>query len=154
MRWALTITLAVLFAAAAGVQEPDRQPRESGPGFEAIDVVVDAGAEQLGAYQVEVRANGATLVGVEGGEGAYAAAPYYDPAALHGGGGGGAGERIVLAAFSTAGQLPSGRVRVARLHVQTDGQATYRATVMAAGAAEGQRIEAKATVQRTAGDGR
>lgn len=153
MRWALTITLAVLFTAAAGVQGPDHQPRESGLSFEAIDVTVDAGVEPLGAYQVEVRASGAKLVGVEGGDGVYAAAPYYDPAALHEGGGG-AGERIVLAAFSTAEQLPSGRVRVARLHVQTDGQATYRVTVMAAGAAEGQRIEAKATVQRTAGDGR
>ncbi len=151
MRWAFTITLAVLFTAAAGLQGPDRQPPESGPSFEAIDVVVDAGAEPLGAYQVEIRASGAKLVGVEGGDGVYAAAPYYDPAALHEGG---AGERIVLAAFSTAEQLPSGRVRVARLHVQADGEAKYRVNVMAAGAADGRRIKAAASVEPTAGDGR
>ena len=52
---------------------------------------------------------------MEGGEPpAFAAPPYYDPRALQQG-------RIVLAAFQTQGELPAGRVRVARVHFQTEG---------------------------------
>jgi len=70
------------------------------------------------------------LTGVEGGEerqvplvpgkpamaGAFAEAPRYDPAALHEAANGG---RIILAAISTRkrDELPTGSVRVARLHV-------------------------------------
>ena len=73
----------------------------------------------LGAYQFEWLVNGgkASIVGVEGGEAkAFAPAPYYDPKALQGG-------RIVIAAFSTASDLPQGKTRVARVHLRIEGTA-------------------------------
>lgn len=89
--------------------------------FLQIDVWADAGANRLAAYQVTVDLVDGELVGVEGGDHpAFAGAPYYDPAALHGG-------RIKLAAFSTSHDLASGRVRVARLHVMAHGTANPRA---------------------------
>ncbi len=79
--------------------------------FVPLDVFVDTGSTRMAAYQLEVELRSAEIVGVEGGEPAsFAAAPYYDPAALR-------GNRIKLAAFSTAADLPSGRTRVAVLHV-------------------------------------
>lgn len=132
--------------------------------FTWIDVFVDSGAALLAAYQVEVKAAALhaaekdpaspMLVGVEGGEhAAFADAPYYDPAALHDG----AGERIVLAAFSTdgPGRLPSGNVRVARLHVRVNGGAPtagYEARLVTAADADGTRIEAAASLSE--GDSR
>lgn len=137
--------------------------------FAAIDIFVDPGAAPLGGYQVEVKAvtpvdaAGAPdvkLVGVEGGDAAaYKAAPYYDPAALHENQ---LRDRIIIAAFSTAAELPTGRTRVARLHVQVTGPApTYWLTLMTAGAADGRKIDAKvayapvdADAPRAPGDGR
>jgi hypothetical protein len=85
----------------------------------ALDVFVDSGATALGAYQFEYVGAGddveVKLVGVEGGEAApFAAAPHYDPKALAGG-------RVIVGAFSTARGLPSGRTRVARLHLVIEG---------------------------------
>jgi hypothetical protein len=85
--------------------------------FFFVDVYLDSADAELAAYQIEIAATSpsAQLVGVEGGDGtAFAAPPYYDPAAL-------AGHRIILAAFSTGSDLPRGATRVARLHIrQTD----------------------------------
>jgi hypothetical protein len=114
--------------------------------FVTLDVFVDAGAAKLGAYQVELKAGAAAakLVGVEGGEhAAFSQPPYYDPAALHEDQ---LKERIVLAAFSTDAELPTGRTRVARLHVQVTGDGAYEAKLLTAGAREGERIEAKVEV--------
>jgi hypothetical protein len=85
--------------------------------FFAVDVVLDTGGESLAAWQVEIvdRSGVARVVGVEGGEHpAFAQPAYYDPRALQQG-------RIVLAAFQTEGELPAGRVRVARVHFQAEG---------------------------------
>lgn len=83
--------------------------------FVPLDVFVDTGGQRMAAYQLEVRLHGAEIAGVEGGDvPAFAAAPYYDPAALR-------GNRIKLAAFSTAQDLPKGRTRVAVLHVVESG---------------------------------
>lgn len=94
--------------------------------FASVDVYVDCGAARLGAWQVDVArredigqgepAQRVRLVGVEGGEaGAFEAPAYYDPEALM-------SERIKLAAFSVMGAsgLPTGKTRVARLHVQIE----------------------------------
>jgi len=88
--------------------------------FSTVDVYLDSADAGLAAYQIEIVASplSVQLVGVEGGDSAaFAAPPYYDPAAL-------AGHRIILAAFSTADELPRGVNRVARLHIrESDGQA-------------------------------
>jgi hypothetical protein len=122
-------------------------PQDRGaPVFEAWDVFVDSGARALGAYQFEwvVRGGGASIVGVEGGDaGAFANAPWYDAAALQGG-------RIVIAAFSTAAELPMGRTRVACVHLRVEPGAAPRFAVRLQASADGDgaAIEAAVTWQR------
>ena len=121
------------------------------PRFVGFDVLIDPHGRALGAYQVEVvAAEGvvATLVGVEGGDGAYGHAPYYDPAALHGG----AIERVVIAGIASAEEGensggPGGEVCVARLHYMVEGDAEagaawLRATLIVAGVDERTPIDA------------
>lgn len=93
--------------------------------FETWEVWVDDCPNGLGAWQVEIRdtAGTATLVGIEGGEHpAYRQPATYDPAALQGG-------LVVLAAFSTREELPTQSTRVASLHVMTNGQPDWKATL-------------------------
>ena len=85
--------------------------------FAAIDVIVDSGATPLAAYQLEMRSRtpGVEIVGIERSEhSAFAEPPHYDPRAMN-------NNRVILAAFSTAEDLPSGRSRVARVHLQLQG---------------------------------
>jgi hypothetical protein len=113
-----------------------------GPTFAAYDVFVDAGSAALGAWQFEwvVRGGGARIVGVEGGEHpAFAAAPYYDPAALQGG-------RIVIAAFSMAKDLPHGRTRIARVHLMIDPGAAPQYAVQLQACADGAGADLSASV--------
>jgi hypothetical protein len=84
--------------------------------FVAVDVMLDSGKAQLGAYQITLVAEtpDVRLVGVEGGEHeAFAQAPFYDPAALQ-------RDRVILAAYSVQDHLPVGMTRVARLHIACD----------------------------------
>lgn len=117
-----------LLARAAAAAEPEVR-------FLTVDVVIDAGADALAAYQVEITADGdASILSVEGGEHpAFNPPPFFDEAALGGG-------RIRLAAFSTRADLPSGRTRVATLHVRESGAVTYRARLLAAARADGSRF--------------
>jgi hypothetical protein len=117
-----------------------------------VDVLVDSGSKRLGAYQVEVETKGAMIVGLEGGESkAFAAAPYYDPAALQ-------GHKIVVAAFSTDAELPTGLTRVARLHLmRNDGQGGMPALtekLVVATDGEGNVVDAKLTLRAMQGDTR
>ena len=161
MRLAIVMLMGLVLAASLGLQEQAPRSRvglvETGPRFEAVDVFVDSGATPLGAWQVEIKAlphgGSVKLVGIEGGAGVYKDPPYYDPAALHEDQ---FQDRIILAAFTTAADPPSGRTRVARLHVEvTGGAAEYSVKLMTAGAADGSKIDAKATTSPTeAGDRR
>ncbi|HYE99067.1 MAG TPA: hypothetical protein VEJ18_09160 [Planctomycetota bacterium] len=102
--------------------------------FVAYDVVVETDGRPLAAWQLEVRSS-AKIVGIEGGEPAsYAKAPYYDPAALEGG-------RIVLAAFTTEAP-PSGRLRIARIHMLEEGAADYASRLLVAAGPDGGRYDA------------
>ena len=114
--------------------------------FRAVDVYVDSGSTPLAAYQVEIVARGATIAGVEGGQrGAFVEPPHYDPAALQAG-------RIILAAFDTGTDLPSGRTRVATLHLREDGPADYEIRLIAAAGAGGERLDATASVEPRQGE--
>ncbi|MGQ0627825.1 MAG: hypothetical protein ACT4PL_06965 [Phycisphaerales bacterium] len=90
--------------------------------FETVDIMVDSGARTLGAYQIEVKASApkgtvALIVGIEGGEkDPFMQPPFYDPAALQGG-------RVILAAYTLSDKAPSGRFRVARVHMLVTGPA-------------------------------
>ena len=103
---------APLFAQRPAVEEPRVR-------FCAVDVYVDATNAPLAAYQLEFAVtNGvAKIVGIEGGEAsAFREAPFYDPKAMQ-------HERVIIAAFSTepADHLPSGKTRVATVHLQISG---------------------------------
>lgn len=170
MKWVSPVLLAALLSAAAWVGAGDgtsaRQPRdrraESDPRavaprgdsdqgsvrFETVDVFVDSGSTGLAAWQLEatpLAADGAkvTLVGIEGGEHAAFSKPaYYDPAALSPAGGG----RVILAAYSTDKDLPTGRTRVARLHMMIEGggaadRTTFSVTLKVAADSQGRPID-------------
>lgn len=127
-----------------------RSPRKletAGNRFVAVDVYVEAGDKKLAAWQIEIGTDDrAAIVGVEGGEPAvYREPPTYDPAALQGG-------KIVLAAFTT-GDAPSGRVRVARLHLMESAKVDLVGKLTAAGAPGGARFDAKVILERM-GDAR
>jgi len=112
--------------------------------FEAIDVFVTTGESALAAYQFELQSvsQGVEIVGIEGGEHeAFAAPPYYDPNAMN-------NNRVILAAFSTAKQLPTGRSRVARIHVQLEGPGAkeYRTKLSVSANSDGQNIPAEIEV--------
>ena len=109
--------------------------------FKVLDIVIDAGDANLAAYQFELNApDGTLLVGAENGEhAAFAAAPHYDSAAINSG-------RIIVAAFNTGDDLPSGKTRVCRLHVQETGTATYDITLTVAADADGNAIDASITI--------
>jgi len=118
--------------------------------FRPVDVWLDSGGQPLAAYQVEITAGpDAAIVGVEGGAGAFAEPPHYDPAALRGG-------RIILAAFTTTAGAPQRRTRVATLHMRESGDAqpSYRAVVMVAAAPDGRRIPASVELVPRQGDPR
>jgi hypothetical protein len=108
-----------------------------------LDVYLDSGNHPLAAYQVELNEPNGRLrfVGVEGGAAAFKDLPYYDPRALQ-------HTRIVLAAFSTGQDLPTGMVRVARLYgvIVGDGEPDCAAKLTAAATANGKRIPARLMV--------
>ena len=128
----LLLTCMLLLGVAA-TRAADPQVR-----FVPVDLWGDSGDQPLAAYQVEVRydAQRVRVVGIEGGtHTAFAEPPHYDPRGMSGG-------RITLAAFSTAKDLPTGRTRLARLHLQIEGASEPDLTVelVAAGTATGARI--------------
>ncbi len=121
--------------ASAEIAQPVTTPR-----FETRDIFVDSHATPLAAYQFELTADPAAvqIVGVEGGEHpAFNPAPYYDPAALmH--------NRIIIAAFNTGHDLPTGSTRVARLHLRiiSPNEPKYDLKLESAADASGNRIDA------------
>ncbi len=113
--------------------------------FTPVAIYIDSGDKPLAAYQFELKATVGRIkiVGVEGGShAAFKDAPYYDPAAL-------ANDHIIIAAFNTGTDLPTGRTRIATVHLQITGDAEpqYELNLMAAANAEGQNIPAKLTLE-------
>jgi len=137
----VTGILVVVAASMGASPADDAEPAATRPAavrFTSVAVYVDSGDTPLAAYQVEVMAKGGDvkIVGVEGGaHQAFADAPRYDPAALKGG-------RIIIAAFNTGKDLPTGRTRVATVHVVISGDAkpVYNVTLTTAADADGRRI--------------
>jgi hypothetical protein len=112
--------------------------------FAYVDIHIDPHGTPLAAYQFELKvASGdVKIVGIEGGEHpAFTEPPYYDPAAL-------TNSRAILAAFNTDAELPSGKTRVARVHVRIAGdeQPQYLISMEAAADASGRPIAVTASV--------
>ena len=114
--------------------------------FEAIDVFVDSGNQPLAAYQVELASKtpGVEIVGIEGGEhAAFAEPPYYDAKAMH-------NNRVIIAAFTTGENLPAGRCRVARIHVQLQGPGVkeYETKLSVSATTNGKRVPAELSIAK------
>ncbi len=114
--------------------------------FASINIYLDSGNTPLAAYQFELKTDPdrVKIVGVEGGDHpAFKEAPYYDPAAL-------TKNRIIIAAFNTGTDLPTGRTRIATIHLQITGTAepNYELILNAVGNPDGNPIDAELTLQR------
>lgn len=114
--------------------------------FEAVDVIVDSGNMPLAAWQFEIqsRSPGVEIVGIEGGSHqAFSDPPYYDPRAMN-------NDRVILAAFSTDEKLPTGRSRLARLHLQLEGPGprNFELNVNVMATPDGEKIPARASLQK------
>ncbi len=140
--WTLpTLLLTMLLATAAFAQRGDDSP--AAVRFEYVDVYVDLGDAPLAAYQFELEDATASIkiVGIEGGEHqAFATPPYYDPKALK-------NNRVIIAALSTADDLPTGKTRVATVHVQVATEVKPKITInlTVAGDVEGNETDAEAS---------
>ena len=98
---------------------PPKNTNSTNVRFAAVDIFVDSQDKPLAAYQLEfsVTNSVAKIVGIEGGEHlAFREPPFYDPKAIQ-------SERVIIAAFTTGKQLPTGKTRVATIHFQILGTA-------------------------------
>ncbi len=176
-----TVALLALVALAFGAttRQPDAPPPPAQPTpaasirFLAFDLYIDPHGQPLAAYQVEITSEAGpitTLVGIEGGDGVYSHAPYYDPEALHSQTAPGdedidwegpgrevqaptappTSDRVILAALAADGTgpnaaaAPASESRVARLHymLEGDGQPALTARLIVAGVDEHTPIDA------------
>ena len=145
-----TLVVGTMIAMGAASQRTIDEDRSRDPivRFEPIRVYLDTGGEPLAAYQLEIWSpqHRVRIVGIEGGEAdRFAEPPYYDAAAMR-------GERVVIGALSTAPahRLPTGRTRVATIHVQIDGDedVEFKATLDAVATVGGRKIDAKVILER------
>ncbi len=128
--------------------EPEYVDIERQVRFAPLDIYIDSGSRPLAAFQFELQAVAGhiEIVGVESGEHpAYKEPPYYDPAAL-------ANDRIIIAAFNTGSELPTGRTRVATVHLAIYGdiEPEYRLELTVAGDIDGSEIPAEITFEKGA----
>lgn len=132
--WLLPLIAAGVFAVAALGEAKAR--------FMPVEVFLNS-PEPVAAWQFELKDRNASMkiVGVEnGGSDVFQRAPYYDREAVTRG----EAHRIVVADYSLADEreLPSGRVRVATLHLMLDGDADFELSLVTANTADGRPIEA------------
>ena len=134
---------------------PAQQPTALASGdasrFMVVDVELDSGAEPLAAYQLEFSATSGAMriVGIEGGaHAAFKQPPYYDPAAMQ-------QDHVILGAFNTAaaGQLPSGAVRVASIHLVVTGNVNpiFSSRIETAATSDGRQIPVQISVKERSG---
>jgi len=126
--------------------EQNYSTAQSGVRFAPLHIYIDSGKSSLAAYQFELKATAGQIkiVGVEGGQHkAFKEAPYYDPAAL-------AKDRIIIAAFNTGRDLPTGRTRIATIHLQIIGDAEpqYELKLIVAADADAKEIPAEITFEK------
>ena len=113
--------------------------------FAAFDIFVESKNVPLAAYQLEFSgpADHVRITGIEGGQHeAFKTPPFYDPKAIQ-------QERVILAAFNEAPatKLPTGKTRVATIHLQFTGpqRPDFSLKLHTAADSEGKSISTKAT---------
>jgi hypothetical protein len=141
----LTLLTLLSWPAAVCAQQ---SAREEGPSrFSAVDIYVDSKSAPLAAYQIEFFATNGTakIVGIERGDSAaFHEPPFYDAKAIQ-------HERVIIAAFNTfsADKLPSGKTRIATIHLLIVGDQAPQFSLMLQVAAnpDGNRISADASFE-------
>lgn len=139
--WAGALLCAgVLTAACPSALQVDRGQSR----FEAVAIYLES-EEPVAAWQFELGDSSGRMrvVGVENGDSAaFDGAPYYDLQAVSEG----EADRIIVADYSLspADELPTGRSRIATIHVQLQGSAEpdYTVSLMAAGGEDGEPVPA------------
>ena len=142
----LTALLLVTLCVAVPALAQETAEEAAAGRFGIVNVYVDSGRRPLAAYQFELKttAGDVKIVGIESGEHtAFRDAPYYDTAAM-------SRNRVIIAAFNTGTDLPTGRTRVARVHVRIAGpiEPEYAIELEAAASPNGDRIDATATSEQ------
>ena len=142
----IIITTCLVISVRAQQDQPNELSTEPDVHFAPLHIYLDSANQNLAAFQFELKAvtGQIEIVGVEGGQhSAFKQAPYYDPAAL-------ANDHIIIAAFNTSRDLPTGRTRIATIHLQIigDSQPEYELSLTVAANAEGQSIPAEITFEK------
>ena len=142
----ILITTGLVISVLAQQSQQEERPVQPGVRFAPLHIYIDSGNEGLAAFPFELKAvtGQVKIVGVESGDhAAFKPPPYYDPAAL-------ANDRIIVAAFNTGRDLPSGRSRITTIHLQIIGdiQPEYELDLIVAVNADGENIPAKITFEK------
>jgi len=137
----IMVTLALFVSVMAQEQDFESPSAAAAVRFEPLRIYLDSGPNNLAAFQFELKAVAGKIkiVGVEGGEHeAFTEPAYYDPAAL-------ANDRIIIAAFNTGSDLPTGRTRIATIHLQIIGdiEPEYELHLTVAASEDGNEIPAE-----------
>src|SRR6266478_811255 len=116
----LTLLSVFIFGLVASLFAQQKAVEEGPFHFCAVDIYLDSRGAPLAAYQIEFLVTNSVgkIVGIEGGDHtAFRTPPHYDPKAIQ-------GERVIIAAFSlfSASALPTGRTRVATIHLMISGK--------------------------------
>ncbi len=148
MRQTVLVILCVIVATwyVPAQSRPETELNSERVTFAPVHIYLDSGSIPLAAYQFEFKAvaGQVEIVGVEGGEHlAFSEPPHYDPAALAGG-------RIIIAAFNTTDTLPTGKTRIATLHLQITGDTIpeYEIKQLTAADTDGRRISAEVSFEQ------
>jgi hypothetical protein len=115
----ILMSISIIVPVLAQQSEQDITTVQPRVRFAPLHIYLDSGDKFLAAYQFELKAVAGQIkiVGVEGGQHkAFKEAPYYDKAALY------KSNRIIIAAFNTGSELPTGRTRIATIHLQIIGE--------------------------------
>lgn len=142
----ILMSISIIVPVLAQQSEQDITTIQPRVRFAPLHIYLDSGNKSLAAYQFELKAvtGQIKIVGVEGGQHkAFKEAPYYDPAAL-------ANDRIIIAAFNTGSELPTGRTRIATIHLQIIGDAEpdYELKLVVAGDADAKEIPAEISFEK------
>jgi hypothetical protein len=132
----LASLLVIIFGLAVELRAQEPAVEEGRSRFCAVDIFVDSGSTPLAAYQLRFAVTNGTakIVGIEGGEHpAFRQPPYYDPKAIQ-------NEVAIIASFNIAppAELPTGKHRVATIHLRTTGTTPPRFEVKLQTAADAQ----------------
>jgi len=145
----LVVACVVLAAATPTLLRATPTLDPTDPRFAFVDIYIET-TQPLAAYQLQIAPQRGRfyISGVEGGEHErFARPPYYDRDAIDAG----RADRVILAAFTTAeaAKLPTGKVRVARVHLFIEGgeAVRYAGKLTVAAGAAGKPIEARLIIE-------